>query len=247
MVSTRSGKSYGNQPVYRGLPMWAKKRKRSTRSRGQRTGPKSQSRPRKIKGRVDAPTGFKGPCKTHTLDFIKTVHHDGRGAGTISNVARGDELGNREGRRIRISRVLMRGKVWLDVNNAAVPGSNVCKIWVMKDRRPGNELVAFNALMDMADSEPTSALIKVDYRDRFIVLRDMVYDLHGGKDFRVDEATMDEMIEVNCDTLYSHEDDGTLAHTLENSIVVYYACSDPRQSMQITAQCRVYFFDSVSN
>nr|QEQ92296.1 coat protein [Camellia chlorotic dwarf-associated virus] len=250
MATTRSGRVSGT--VTDRLPMWRSRRKRSARSRGSATSAARRSRTAGVsirrtgwKGKV--PDGCKGPCKTHSVDLIKTVYHDGRGAGFIANIDKGDDLGNRDGRRVRITKVLLRGKVWLDVTNAALPGSNVCKVWIIKDRRPGNEIVNFTSLMDMTDSEPMSALIKMDYRDRFIVLRDMQFDLHGGKDFRVDEASMDEMISVNCDSLFSHEDEGNLSHCLENGILVYFACSDPRNAMQITAQCRVYFFDSTVN
>ena len=214
-----------------------------TRTVGVRTVSKSKSRA----ARGSIPTGCKGPCKTHTLDIIKTVHRDGRGAGLLSNVDKGDDLGNREGRRIRISKMLIRGKVWLDMTNSVAPGSNLTKIWIVKDRRPGKELVAFNALFDMTDSEPLTALVKMDYRDRFIVVKDMVFDLHGGKDFRVSEFEFDEMMNINCDTLFSHEDEGNMDHTLENGIVIYYACSSSTHTTQITAQCRLYFYDSTTN
>nr|AWT50359.1 coat protein [Citrus chlorotic dwarf associated virus] len=254
MVSTRSGGQYGTSRVttVETLPMWATKRRRRPRWPRKEKKPKIagavfvKARPRR-KSSKGVPPGCKGPCKTHTVDVIKTIYHDGRGSGMISNIDRGDELGQREGRKIRVSRMIMRGKIWLDVNNASVPGSNLAKIWIFKDRRPGTEPVAFNALMDMSDSEPLSAFVKVDYRDRFIALHTMTVDLHGGKDFRVDELDLDELVEINSDVLFSHEDDGSVAHTIQNGIFIYYACSDPRQTVQITAQARLYFYDSTSN
>nr|QJX74428.1 V1 [Paper mulberry leaf curling associated virus 2] len=245
MVTTRAG----SRAVAKVLPVWGARGKRSIRPKGGRkkVGSKGPTKARVRMGRGSIPAGFKGPCKTHTLDVIKTIHRDGRGSGQLSNIDRGEDLGNREGRRVRVSRMLIRGKLWLDANNSKVPGSNLTKIWFIKDRRPGNEVVAFSSLMDMTDSEPLSAVVKMDYRDRFIVLKDMVVDLHGGDNFRINAIDIDEMIECNCDVLFNHEDQGSLANTLENAIMIYYACSDSVHQTQITAQCRLYFFDSVSN
>ena len=154
---------------------------------------------RRSKSSRGVPVGCKGPCKTHTLDVIRTIHHDGRGAGHISNIEKGDGFGEREGRKVRISRMLIRGKLWLDAAHAVKPHCNVVKMWLIKDRRPGNELVGFGSLFDMTDNEPLSGLIKMDYRDRFLVIKDFTYDLYGGANFRADIIDIDEMIELNSD------------------------------------------------
>ncbi|AVY03267.1 capsid protein [Passion fruit chlorotic mottle virus] len=245
MVTTRSGRTYG-PPTAQTRRRFPPMRRRPAMDRV--IGPSKKTVKRMKKGKSGGiPVGCKGPCKTHTVDVIATVTHDGKGPGLVSNISKGDDFGQREGRRIRVTKLLLRGKVWLPQDKATIAGSNIMRLWVMKDRRPGSQHVAFEALFDMADKEPSTALVKMDYRDRFIVIKDMEIDLHGGRDFRVDEETFDIMVPINCDVLFDHNDEGSLTTTLENGIIVYYAVTDPAQVMQLTAQCRLYFFDSTSN
>ncbi|WXB20459.1 capsid protein [Apiscitlodal virus] len=247
MVTTRSGRSYGPTVMTTVLPQRRRNPPFRRRPKNVRKGRPIKNRRARKAQLGGIPIGCKGPCKTHTVDVIKTVDHMGSGPGLVSNITKGDEFGQREGRRIRVTRLLLRGKAWLAQNKASVAGSCIMKLWVVKDRRPGSEHVAFSALFDMADQEPSTALVKLDYRDRFIILRDMEIDLHGGKEFRVDEETFNLMVPCNCDVLFDHNDEGTLSTTLENGLILYYAVTDPSQVIQLTAQCRLYFFDSTVN
>ncbi|CAK7339753.1 unnamed protein product [Dovyalis caffra] len=135
MVTTRSGKAYGGNVVVGRLPIWGVRKARTVGPRGRPSGMKRASKPKTRRSKKGVPVGCKGPCKTHTIDVIKTCYHDGRGPGLLSNIDRGDDLGQMEGRRIRVIKMLLRGKVYLNDSNALVPGTNICKIWIIKDMR----------------------------------------------------------------------------------------------------------------
>lgn len=155
---------------------------------------------------------------------------------------------DRTGKRVKIKAIRMMGKIYLDGQYKANPGVTTVRLYIIRDARPGSQQLAFDAFMDMKDKEPTTAMIKTDYRDRLKILKYIDLEVAGGKDFRVDEQTFELFMDgLNHEIVYNHNDQGTLDNILSGSLHIYQTCSNPDMKVNVNATVRLYMFDSLQN
>lgn len=97
---------------------------------------------------------------------------------SLNAIAQGDGNSNRDGRRVIMHSVHIRGRIHFANVNVTSPGSPMCRLMLVLDTQTnGAQLSADNVLANPATTLETLAFRNLQYSQRFRVLWDRMYKL----------------------------------------------------------------------
>nr|AVH79839.1 coat protein [Alfalfa leaf curl virus]AVH79874.1 coat protein [Alfalfa leaf curl virus]AVH79902.1 coat protein [Alfalfa leaf curl virus]AVH79937.1 coat protein [Alfalfa leaf curl virus]AVH79965.1 coat protein [Alfalfa leaf curl virus] len=223
MVRTRSGRTYGLVQA----PTWGRKRARTTvRSRPAIIGP--IRRPNyQVKTRY-AP--HRPQTKIHSLANTRVVSGADNGYGWhVSGVPIGAGFEDRHSDKIKIYSLNFKMQMATSDYGAQAPLYHNVYMFLVKDNSGGTQVPKFNSIVTMDNSNPATAEIDHDSKDRFQIIRRWRFQFKGnatkngvayttGKnrhDFRAS-------VKLNSISEFKSATDGSYANTQKNAYTLYF-------------------------
>ncbi|QVS02692.1 coat protein [Trifolium virus 1] len=223
MVRTRSGRTYGGGQAQR---TWGARRPRTTRSRPTIIGPVRRSN-FQIKTRY-AP--HRPQTKIHSLANVKVICGADQGYGWhVSDVPIGSGFEDRHSDKIRINSINFR----LQLKTSQLgQDSNIWHnvyMFLVKDNSSGGAVPKFNSICMMDNSNPATAEIDHDSKDRFTIVRRWKFQLKGnstrsGTPYDCAKPTYDftKFVRISSVTEFKSATSGSYANTQKNAWVLYF-------------------------
>nr|QVS02842.1 coat protein [Trifolium virus 1] len=223
MVRTRSGRSYGAVQAQRS---WGSRRPRTTRPRPTIIGP--VRRPNyQVKTRY-AP--HRAQTKIHSLASAKVVSGSDQGYGWhISDVPIGSGFEDRHSDQIRINSINFKLQMKTSQYGQDASCWHNVYMFLVKDNSGGAAVPKFNSICMMDNSNPATAEIDHDSKDRFTIVRRWKFQFKGNSSknnvaYDCARNTHDfvKFVKISSITEFKSATSGSYANTQENAWVLYF-------------------------
>nr|CCV02854.1 coat protein [Euphorbia caput-medusae latent virus] len=220
MVTTRSGRNYQAQAL-----TWARKKRRSSLARSTIIGP--IRRPNyQYKTRY---TPHRPQHKIHSLSQIRVISGSDNGYGWhVSGVNIGSGFEDRHSDKIKI--INLRFMMQIKTSDAGQQASCYHNLYMflVKDNSGGAQVPKFNSIVMMDNSNPATAEVDHDSKDRFTIVRRWKFSFKGNSskngtayDCARNLIDFNRNVKINSVSEFKSATDGSYANTQKNAWVLY--------------------------
>lgn len=159
-------------------------------------------------------------------------------------IKHGGGNGERGGRQAFLKAMYFKGKLYLsDATASAANSLNICHFFLVWDKRPGDTAPGFPTVFTQHNNEPATAMINIEFTDRFRLLKKWTFRLHGGSNYvsKVDNQLVNRYFRLNKKVEYTASGEtGALSEIVEGGMYLY--CVNSQQNtVHLELQSRLYF------
>lgn len=159
----------------------------------------------------------------------------------LNGLTKGDDIGNRDGRSILMKSLNLQATV--TVHASTTIGSYVrCMVFI--DKNPSGVAPTYTELLDIATiTQPILAQRNLNFRKRFVILRDQLIDVSpgsGGKGL----YTFNYYKKLQMHTIYDASDAGDITDISNNALYFITVSNEGTNVPTVTVASRVRFLDN---
>lgn len=170
-------------------------------------------------------------------DVYNSVNVNNTGSFVLLNgLSNGDDYNDRDGRQVRFKSIQVQTRTLLNPSST----NTVFRMILFIDKQANAGSPAVTELLDVATAARTDAFRNLDYRKRYVILKDKRFTVNSD----YPEKIVDFYKRLDMKTIFDDSSTGTINDISSNSLYLYFVSDEVTNTPAILYNSRLRFIDN---